>query len=90
MAVTYADPRYLTAYIEFTPHAAHLWEEQDLVILHEAIVHEVVHVLLAPLQRHAEKSASPQTKEHLTDILEQTTQRITRVILALLPHDYFA
>jgi hypothetical protein len=83
------DSRYLTAYIHFTPFARELWKDNRMVVLQEAIVHEVCHLLLNPLHGFAKQAASPQTESQLTDILEQTTQRLTRIVIENLPKKFF-
>jgi hypothetical protein len=89
-AWTYVDSRYLTSYIHFTPYAKEMWDEGRMVTLTECIVHEVCHILLNPLHEFAKQAASPQTESQLTDILEQTTQRLTRIVIEHLPPKFFS
>lgn len=88
-AFTSVDSRYLTSYIHFTPHAEEMWNEGRMTSLIECVTHEVVHILLNPLHEFAKQSASPQTEPHLTDIHEQTTQRLTRIVIEHLPKKFF-
>jgi hypothetical protein len=89
-AWTYVDSRYLTSYIHFTPYAKEMWEEGRIGTLAECVVHEVSHILLNPLHEFAKQAASPQTEPILTDILEQTTQRLTRIVIEHLPPKFFS
>lgn len=89
VAFTNIDDRYLTAYIAFTPKATLLWQEKDFEVLNECVVHEVTHICLEPLHKFAKQAATPQTEPHLTDILEQANQRLTRIVIGLLPSKFF-
>lgn len=85
-----ADVRYLSAYIHFTPNARWMWNEGRMVQLVECVVHEVTHILLEPMHEFAKQAASPQTKPHLTDLLEQTNQRLARIVIEHLPPKFFS
>jgi hypothetical protein len=89
-AWTYVDSRYLTSYIHFTPYSKEMWDEGRLTSLSECVIHEVCHILLNPLHEFAKQAASPQTESQLTDILEQTTQRLTRIVIEHLPAKFFS
>lgn len=88
-AWTCVDSRYLVSHIHFTPVAEAMWKDGEYGILRECLVHEVMHIFLNPLHEFAKKSASPVTENQLTDTLEQTTQRLTRVVMAHLPKNFF-
>ncbi len=85
-----ADTRYLSAYIYFTPNARGLWDEGRMIQLKECVVHEVTHILLEPMHKFAKQAASPQTESQLTDILEQTNQRLARIVIEHLPPKFFS
>jgi hypothetical protein len=89
-AFTCIDVRYLSAYIYFTPNARSLWDEGDLEKLIECVTHELTHILLEPLHKFAQQAATPQTEPHLTDLLEQTNQRLARIVIELLPPKFFS
>lgn len=82
---TGVDARYMISHIYFTPYARELFEEGKFGTLAECVVHEVCHILLNPLHTFAKQAASPQTESQLTDILEQATQRLARIVKAHLP-----
>jgi hypothetical protein len=83
------DVRYLRAHICFTPLAREMWNDGHADRLTRTITHELNHILLQPMYDFALQAATPQTKEHLTDILEQTNQRLTRIVMDLLPPKFF-
>jgi len=89
-AWTNVDARYLTSYIHFTPEAKRLWDEGRMNTLSECVVHEVVHILLNPLHEFGKQGASELTRPFLTDVLEQATQRITRIVIEHLPPKFFS
>lgn len=88
-AFTSIDARYLTSYINFTPYAEELWNDGRMISLTECVVHEVCHILLNPIHEFAKQAASPQTESQLTDILEQTTQKLARIVIEHLPKKFF-
>jgi hypothetical protein len=85
VAFTHTDSRYLYVYVCFTPYAREIFEKGDMGLMVETVTHEMVHILLDPLAKFARQAVSPQTEPQLTDILEQTTQRIARIVAAKLP-----
>lgn len=89
-AWTNIDHRYLSSYIHFTDNAKNMWTEGRMIPLRECVVHEMVHILLNPLHDFAKQAASPLTTDHLTDILEQTTQKVTRIVIEQLPTKFFS
>lgn len=82
--------RYRTAYISFTPNAREMWDDNRMQSLTECITHEVTHLLLDPLHKFAKQAASSQTESYLTDILEQTNQRLARIVIEQLPPKFFS
>lgn len=85
VAFTRINARYLDSHIVFTPLARQLYEDGEMSILRDCVIHEVCHILLNPLHEFAKQAASPQTEPQLTDILEQATQRFARIVAASLP-----
>lgn len=89
VAWTCIDVRYLHCWIHFAPKAKGYWNEGRMDILSHTVVHEVVHILLKPIQRFGYDAVSDQTRPHLVDAVEQTTQRITRILMKSLPKKFF-
>jgi len=81
---------YYKASIHFTPYAEEIWKEGRVEVLGECIVHELVHILVDPVYQIAKKSSSEVTFPYLTSMNEQTTQRITRIVMQLLPPKFFS
>lgn len=89
-AFTHINVRYMTSYTTFTPYARKMWDEDRMTTLTECITHEITHILLDPLHTFAKQAASPQTESQLTDILEQTNQRLARIVIEQLPPKFFS
>lgn len=84
------DCRYLTAYLCFTDNARAIWDDGEMKILTECVTHELTHILLEPLHQFAQQATTTQTKSHLTDLLEQTNQRLARIVIEHLPPKFFS
>lgn len=81
---------YFKAKIHITPYAEELWKDEQQEILAECFVHELVHILVDPVYQFALKSTSDLTLPFLTTKNEQTTQKITRIVMELLPKKIFS
>jgi hypothetical protein len=81
---------YYKATIHLTPYAQELWNDENFEVLSECLVHELVHILVDPVYQFAKKQTSEITFPFLTTMNEQTTQRITRVLLQFLPKKIFS
>lgn len=90
LGYTCVDARYLSSTIHFTPYSKEMWDEGRMETLSECVVHEIVHILLNPLHEFGKQAASDLTKPYLTDVLEQATQRITRIVIEHLPPKFFS
>jgi hypothetical protein len=85
IAFTHTDSRYLYAYICLTPFARELFDKGDMGLMVETVTHEMIHILLDALAKFARQAVSSQTESQLTDIVEQATQRIARIVAARIP-----
>jgi len=81
LAWTQVDSRYLTAYIHFTPLHHDHWKNKRYQTAAFTIIHEIVHILVDPLHKFAMKSTSELTHPHLVDLVEQSVQRISRIVM---------
>lgn len=86
----HTDSDYLKTWMYITPRAKEIWDEGRLDILVECVVHEFVHVITDPVYQFAKSASSEITFPFLTTKNEQTTQRLTRVVTALLPKKIFS
>jgi hypothetical protein len=83
------DSDYFKAIIYVYPYAEEIWDEGQLYILAECIVHELVHVVCDPVFKFALDAASKNTLPFLTTKNEQMTQKLTRIVMGLLPKKTF-
>lgn len=82
-------PNYLQASVEISPEAKKDFEEGDMDRLTTALLHEMVHIFLAPLHDWASPHLSETTTPHFVGILEQQTQKLTMVLVKNLPKNIF-
>lgn len=80
---------YLWAKLTVFPVVEKDFNEQNYEDIVETILHELVHILTDPLYKVAYAGTNAYTEPFLDNIREQTTQRITRIILPTLPEDIF-
>lgn len=85
-----ADSDYFKARIFFTPYAKDMWNDGKFDQLSDCIVHELVHILTDPIYKVAKSASSEITFPFLTTKNEQTTQKITRIVMELLPKKIFS
>lgn len=85
-----SDYRYLDAHIYLTPATRQSFKEGRYDHVGYVITHEMVHLLLKPVQQFAVKTVSEITEPLLRDAIEQTVQRITRTITQTLPKKFFS
>lgn len=85
LAWTHVDSRYLTAYIHFTPFHHQCWQAKQYHTAAFTIVHEIVHILVDPLHKFALPTTSEMTRPQLTDLVEQSVQRISRIVMKRIP-----
>lgn len=89
IAWTGIDDRYLNCWIHFAPKARDYWNNGELDKLAHTVTHEIVHILLKPIQKFGYDAVSDQTRPHLVDAVEQATQRISRILLNNFPKKFF-
>lgn len=89
-AFTQVDTTYMTSYVTFTPNARYFWDSGMMEPLIECVTHEIMHIHLEQLHNFAKQAATPHTLPFLTDILEQANQRLTRIVIDLLPPKFFS
>jgi hypothetical protein len=85
-----SDYRYLTAHVYLTPGTRQEFKNGRYNYIGYIITHELVHLLLKPVQQFAIKTVSEITEPLLRDAIEQTTQRITRAMIKNLPKTFFS
>lgn len=76
---------YQMAVITVSPPLQAEFERGEFRQIVQSLVHEMVHIFLAPLQEHTTPHLSQVTAPLFMKIVEQQTQRLTSVILKNLP-----
>lgn len=89
LACIHADSTYLNAIIEVFPRSLHYFEEEPLEEFVQILLHEIVHIPTDGVTKFARKSVSEITQPHFVDMLEQQTQRLTRIIFQSLPKSVY-
>jgi hypothetical protein len=80
---------YLVFRVTVYPAALALWKEGRYERLSKLMLHEVCHVLTQPLYNWAKMDAAPSQTWVIRDVNEQTTERIAKTIMDLLPKDWY-
>lgn len=83
------DSRYLNATVYVFPIAQKFWDDPSLRKLGEFLVHEFSHTLHDPLYDLALKQVAPAVREGLIEIVEQQTQKTSRIIAQGLPKAFY-
>lgn len=82
--------RYLTSDITLFPPSYRMFKEGKFRDLCAVAVHELVHILLEPVDRIARSAQCDQTEPFLRDENERAVERLTRVIVSQLPESFYS
>jgi len=78
------DTQYLTATINLYLVVYELWKKKSPKVF-EILVHEMCHILTDPLYYVAEKGVTKPEMAWLEELREQTTERMSQIIVGQIP-----
>lgn len=76
---------YLSATITVYPEAKKLYNRGCLYELAQGCLHEICHIILAPISEAAKDDARPSQLQHCTNLVETATERICRSLARQSP-----
>lgn len=89
VAVIYNDSTYLNATMELFPRMKGIFEEDPIEDFVQLVLHEIVHIPTDAVWKLAKTATSEITEPHARFLLEQQTQRLTRIIFQSLPKSVY-
>ena len=76
---------YMFAHMRVYPQGKRDFKSGNMILLVNAIVHEMVHIFLDPFLAQMQEHLSKTTTPFFMDILEQQTQKLAMVLVKTLP-----